>query len=364
MGRVYNFSAGPGVIPLAVLQQAQREFLDWQHHGLSLLEMPFTGDDFKAIFRCAQQNLRTLLKVPDNYRILFMHGGASAQFSLVPLNLLGNHHSADYIETGHWSSRAFAEGQRYCVANVAGSSRCSHFSRVPGQQELQVFPGSAYCHYTSNETADGVQFDYVPDTGEVPLVCDMTSDFLTRPLDVSRFGLIYASSQKNIGPAGFTVVIVREDLLDRTHPATPAIFDYHRQNHADSLLNTPATFAIYLADLVFQWILAQGGLEVMEACSLHRSRQLYQAIDHSDGFYHCAVEHAHRSRVNARFTLADEALTPQFLDQAAAEGMINLKGHSKTGGIRASLYNAMPYEGVARLADFMRAFAAEYAVHV
>lgn len=364
MQRVFNFAAGPGVMPAEVLQQAQRELLDWKGQGISLLEMPFTGDDFKAIHQSAQDRLRALLAIPDNYRILFMHGGASAQFSLVPLNLLGENRRADYLETGHWSRRAITEGRRYCLVNVAGSSRGSDFSRVPLQHELQVYSKAAYCHYTSNETANGVQFHYVPDSGEVPLVTDMTSDFLSRPLDVGRYGVIYASSQKNIGPAGFTVLIVREDLLGRANPATPMVFDYRMQNDANSLLNTPVTFSVYLADLVFRWLEEQGGLAAMEQRSLWRSRLLYQAIEDSEGFYRCPIEPAHRSRVSVCFNLCDESLTPRFLAAAAGEGLINLKGHSMIGGIRACLYNAMPDEGVAALAAFMHAFAMEHAAHV
>lgn len=364
MSRVFNFAAGPGVMPAPVLEQARREFLDWDGRGLSLLEMPFTGDDFKALQQRAQDRLRKLLDVPDNYRILFMHGGASAQFSLVPLNLLGDNRRADYLETGHWSRRAITEGRRYCLVNVAGSSRGSDFSRVPLQHELQVYSKAAYCHYTSNETANGVQFHYVPETGKVPLVADMTSDFLSRPLDVGRYGMIYASSQKNIGPAGFTVVIVREDLLGRANPATPMVFDYRMQSDANSLLNTPVTFSIYLADLVFGWLEEQGGLAAMEQNSLRRSRLLYQAIESSEGFYRCPIESAHRSRVSVCFNLSDESLTPRFLEEAAEQGLINLKGHSMIGGIRASLYNAMPDEGVVALTAFMHAFAMEHAAHV
>ncbi|MEZ0239108.1 MAG: 3-phosphoserine/phosphohydroxythreonine transaminase [Methylophilaceae bacterium] len=364
MSGVYNFAAGPGMMPAQVLEQAQREFLDWKGHGFSLLEMPFTGDDFKAIQQRAQDRLRKLLDVPDNYRILFMHGGASAQFSLVPLNLLGDNRRADYLETGHWSRRAITEGRRYCLVNVAGSSRGSDFNRMPMQHELQVYSKTAYCHYTSNETANGVQFHYVPETGKVPLVVDMTSDFLSRPLDVSRYGVIYASSQKNIGPAGFTVVIVREDLLGRARPATPMVFDYRMQNDANSLLNTPVTFSIYLAELVFGWVEEQGGIAAMEQNSLRRSRLVYRAIEKSEGFYRCPVESEHRSRVNVCFTLSDESLTPRFLEEAAKRGLINLKGHSMIGGIRASLYNAMPDEGVVALAAFMDVFAMEHAAYV
>jgi phosphoserine aminotransferase len=364
MSRVYNFAAGPGVMPAEVLEQAQSELLDWKGQGLSLLEMPFTGDDFKAIHQSAQDRLRALLDIPDNYRILFMHGGASAQFSLVPLNLLGENRRADYLETGHWSRRAITEGRRYCLVNVAGSSRGSDFSRVPLQHDLRLYSKTAYCHYTSNETANGIQFHYTPDTGDVPLVVDMTSDFLTRPLDVSRYGMIYASSQKNIGPAGFTVVIVREDLLGQARVATPMVFDYRMQSDANSLLNTPVTFSIYLAELVFRWVEAQGGVVEMEQRSLRRSRSVYEAIEASDGYYRCHAEPEHRSRTSICFTLADESLVPVFLEEATKQGLLNLKGHAMTGGIRACLYNAMPDEGVAALTHFMHEFAMENAAHV
>lgn len=361
MRRVFNFAAGPGVMPAGVLEQAQRELRDWDGRGLSLLEMPFTGDEYKAIQRRAQDKLRNLLDIPDHYRVLFMHGGASAQFSLVPMNLLGDNRRADYLETGHWSRRAITEGRRYSLVNIAGSSRGSDFRRVPLQHDLQLYSKAAYCHYTSNETANGVQFHYVPETGNVPLVADMTSDFLTRPLEIGRYGLIYASSQKNIGPAGFTVVIVREDLLAQANPATPMIFDYRMQNDADSLLNTPVTFSIYLADLVFDWLEEQGGIAAMEQRSLRRSGLLYHAIEQSGGFYRCPVEPAHRSRINICFSLVDESLTARFIEETAERGLLNLKGHSMFGGIRASLYNAMPDEGVKALVDFMAAFATEHA---
>ncbi|MDP2247976.1 MAG: 3-phosphoserine/phosphohydroxythreonine transaminase [Nitrosomonadales bacterium] len=362
--RIFNFSAGPGVMPQAVLELAQREFVDWSGSGISMLEMPFTSDEFKSIMQRAQRNLSVLMSVPDNYHVLFMHGGATAQFSLVPLNLLGNAKCADYLETGYWSQKAILEGRRYSTLNIAGSSQGDNFERLPSQDEISIDPSAAYCHYTSNETANGIQFHEIPDTGGVPLVADMTSDFLSRPMDISRYGLIYASSQKNIGPAGFTVVIVRDDLLERAHPATPQVFDYRLQSRTNSLINTPTTFAIYLADLVFQWVNAMGGLSMMEENNIRRSRQLYETIDDSNGFFLCPVRHPHRSRVNICFTLADKSLTPLFLSEAARQGMVNLKGHSVTGGIRASLYNAMPDEGVAKLTTFMRQFIEGYSAHV
>ena len=360
--KVFNFAAGPGVMPAAVLAEAQREFLNWHDSGLSMLEMPFTGDAFKAVLRQVRDDLRTLLNIPDNYHILFMHGGASAQFSLVPLNLLGKAERADYVETGYWSGKSMREGSRYCNVNIAASSRATGFDCMP--EVLRLDPSAAYCHITSNETANGVQFHNIPESGNLPLVVDMTSDFLSRSLDVSRYGLIYAGAQKNIGPAGLTIVIVRDDLLGRAHPATPVVFNYQAQAEADSMLNTPITFAVYLAGLVFRWIASMGGIETMARNSAQRSAQLYNAIDDSDGFYRCPVQPAHRSHMNVCFTLADAAFTPLFLSAAAVEGLLNLKGHPMTGGIRASLYNAMPDAGVMALIAFMQRFIKEHHYHV
>ncbi|MDZ4263484.1 MAG: 3-phosphoserine/phosphohydroxythreonine transaminase [Pseudomonadota bacterium] len=362
MPEIFNFAAGPGVMPATVLAQAQREFLNWNGSGVSMLETPFTGEAFKSVLRQARDDLRALLNIPDNYHILFMHGGASAQFSLVPLNLLGGLERADYIETGYWSCKNMREASRYCNINIAASSSATSFDRMPEIWRLD--PRAAYCHITSNETANGVQFYDIPDSGDLPLVADMTSDFLGRPLDVQRYGLIYAGAQKNIGPAGLTIVIVRDDLLGRAHPATPVVFNYQIQAEADSMLNTPLTFAVYLAGLIFRWIAEMGGVAVMARNSEQRSAQLYHAIDGSDGFYRCSVQPAYRSRMNVCFTLANDALTPLFLSTAAAEGLLNLKGHPMTGGVRASLYNAMPETGVAALVNFMQRFTEEHHHHV
>ncbi len=359
---VFNFSAGPGVMPAAVLVQAQQEFLNWNGNGLSMLEMPFTGEAFKTVLRQAREHLRVLLNIPVNYHILFMHGGASAQFSLVPLNLLGGMGRADYVETGYWSCKNMREASRYCDVNIAASSSATSFDRMPEIWRLD--PHAAYCHITSNETANGVQFYDIPDTGDLPLVVDMTSDFLSKPVDVQRYGLIYAGAQKNIGPAGLTVVIVRNDLLGRAHPATPAVFNYQVQAEADSMLNTPITFAVYLAGLVFRWVAEKGGVMAMARNSAQRSARLYHVIDGSDGFYRCQVQSAYRSRMNICFTLANEVLTSLFLTAAAEEGLINLKGHPMAGGIRASLYNAMPDAGVTALVTFMQHFVEEHRRHV
>ena len=360
--KTFNFAAGPGVMPATVLAEAQHELLDWHGSGLSILEMPFTGDAFKGVLRQARDDLRALLHIPDNYHILFMHGGASAQFSLVPLNLLGKANRADYVETGYWSGKSMREASRYCKVKIAASSKSTGFDRMP--EVLRPDPGAAYCHITSNETANGVQFHNIPESGDLPLVADMTSDFLSRPLDVSRYGLIYAGAQKNIGPAGLAIVIVRDDLLGRAHSATPVVFNYQAQAEADSMLNTPITFAFYLAGLVFRWIASMGGLETMALNSERRSAQLYTAIEGSDGFYRCPVQPAHRSHMNVCFTLADTALTPLFLSTAATEGLLNLKGHPMAGGIRASLYNAMSDVGVVALTAFMQNFVKEHRHHV
>jgi len=360
--RVFNFAAGPGVMPATVLAQAQQELLNWDGSGLSMLETPFTGDAFKAVLRQARDDLRTLLDIPENFHILFMHGGASAQFSLVPLNLLGGADRADYVETGYWSAKNMREAGRYCRVNVAASSAETGFDRMP--QSWHLDPDAAYCHITSNETANGVQFHDIPESSELPLVADMTSDFLSRPIDFSRYGLIYAGAQKNIGPAGLTIVIVRDDLLGRAHPATPAVFNYRVQAEADSMLNTPITFAVYLSGLVFRWVARVGGVTTMMRRSEQRSARIYRAIDDSAGFYRCPIQSGHRSRMNVCFTLADDALTPLFLSAAAAEGLINLKGHPMVGGIRASLYNAMPDDGVTALMTFMQRFAEDHRYHV
>jgi phosphoserine aminotransferase len=359
--RVFNFAAGPGVIPATVLGRAQRELKNWNGTGISMLETPFTGDDFKRLMQRVQDTLRVLLAVPDHYRILLMHGGASAQFSLIPLNFLGSAKSISFIETGYWSKKAAIEAARYSHVHLAGSSYQTNFDRMPLQAELQVDPQSAYCHMTSNETVSGVQFHYVPDLGEIPLIADMTSDILTRKIDIGRYGMIYASSQKNISSAGFTLAIVREDLLGRANPLTPVTLNYHLQSEAGSLLNTPVTFAIYLADLVFQWVIEQGGITEMESRSIRRSHLLYQLIDGSDSFYQCPIHVLHRSRVNICFTLPSQMLTVLFLQQAAECGLVHLKGHAMMGGVRVSLYNAMSDDGVNALIKFMRAFKNRYA---
>ena len=356
MGTVWNFAAGPAVMPAEVLARVRDELIDFGGSGHSLLETPFSGPVFREIVSRAEADLRALLSIPDDYAVLFLQGGASAQFALVPLNLLGEADHADYVETGYWSRKCIVEAQRFCRVNVAASSADTGFDRIPDPRHWRVSSGAAYTHITGNETADGVEYPWTPVRLRTPLVADMTSSFLTRPLDVGCFGLVYASAQKNIGPAGLTVVIVRRDLLDREQAGTPVVFSYRRQTEADSMLNTPPTFAVYIAGLVFQWIAARGGLAAMEESNLRKSALVYAAIDSSGGFYRSPALAGFRSRVNVCFRLRDEMLTERFLAEAQDQGLLNLKGHSKVGGVRASLYNAMPEAGAAALAAFMADF--------
>ncbi|GGO82667.1 phosphoserine aminotransferase [Marinobacterium nitratireducens] len=355
MSRKFNFSAGPAALPDEVLQQARDEMLDWHGEGLSIMEMSHRSDAFVSVATQAEQDLRELMGIPDNYRVLFLQGGATSQFAMVPLNLLGGRDSADYINTGIWSKKAIQEAGRYATARIAASTESAGFTRVPSQDELDLDPSAAYVHYTPNETIGGVEFGYVPETGEVPLVADMSSTILSRPCDVSRFGLIYAGAQKNIGPAGLTVVIVRDDLLGRAAASAPTMFDYQVHAEADSMNNTPPTFGWYLAGLVFQWLKRQGGVEAMEAINRRKADKLYGYIDGSD-FYANPIDAGSRSWMNVPFTLADSALDKLFLEQADAAGLLNLKGHRSVGGMRASLYNAVPEAAVDALIDFMREF--------
>jgi len=355
MADVYNFSAGPAMLPVAVMQQARDELLDWHGSGISVMEMSHRSKDYLAVAEQAEADLRELLSIPANYRVLFLQGGATSQFAMVPLNLLRGRQQADYINTGTWSGKAIAEAKRYCSVNVAASSADTGFNGIPAPDTWQLDADAAYVHYTPNETIGGVEFHWIPDTGDVPLVADMSSTILSRPLDVSRYGLIYAGAQKNIGPAGLTVVIVRDDLLGSTLDGTPTMFDY--KIHADngSMYNTPPTFGWYLAGLVFKWLLQQGGLVAMAEINRHKAQLLYTAIEQSD-FYRSPVDAACRSWMNVPFTLADPALDGRFLELARAAGLLNLKGHRSVGGMRASIYNAMPEAGVAALTGFMSEF--------
>jgi phosphoserine aminotransferase len=355
MARIFNFSAGPAVMPEEVLAQARDEMLDWHGTGMSIMEMSHRSKAFISVASTAESDLRSLLGIPGTYKVLFLQGGAQAQFALVPMNLLGTKKSADYVDTGQWSKKAVQEAKRYCTPNVVASSADERYTRIPDRAQWRLDPNAAYVHYTSNETIGGVEFHWVPDTGGVPLVCDMSSDILSRPLDVSKFGVIYAGAQKNIGPAGLTVVIVREDLLGRALPTTPGVFDYKAQAEADSMLNTPATFGIYLSGLTFKWLLAQGGLGAIEKRNIEKATLVYELLDQTE-FYRCPVRREDRSRMNIAFTLRDAKLDEPFLKEAQAQGLSELKGHRSVGGMRASLYNAMPVAGVKALVDFMREF--------
>ncbi len=355
MSRVYNFSAGPAVLPEEVLRQAAEEMLDWHGCGMSVMEMSHRGKEFIGIAAQAEADLRELLGIPDNYHVLFLQGGATGQFAAVPMNLLRGRDSADYINTGSWSKKAIAEAKKYCKVNVAASSEDTSFTTIPPRDTWKLDPGAAYVHYTSNETIGGVEFQETPDVGDVPLACDMSSNFLSRPVDVSRYGVIYAGAQKNIGPAGVTVVIVREDLTGDPLPCTPTLFDYRIQAENDSMYNTPPCYAIYIAGLVFQHVKKLGGVEAVEKTNIEKARMLYDLIDSSE-FYRSPVDPSCRSRMNVPFTLARPELDETFLKEAKENGLVQLKGHRSVGGMRASIYNAMPVEGVKALCDFMRDF--------
>jgi phosphoserine aminotransferase len=355
---IYNFSAGPAVLPKEVLQQAQAEMLDWHGSGMSVMEMSHRGKEFISIAAQAEADLRELMGVPANYKVLFLQGGAHLQFSMIPLNLLRGKTSADYVNTGEWSKKAIGEAKKFCNVNVVADNKDQNCSYVPSFDSWQLDNNAAYVHYTPNETIGGVEFNWIPDTGAVPLVADMSSNILSRQIDVSRFGLIYAGAQKNIGPAGLTLVIVRDDLIGQVVPNTPTMLDYKVHGDNDSMYNTPPTYGIYMAGLVFQWLKKNGGIAAMEANNIAKANLLYAAIDASNGFYHCPVNKADRSRMNVPFTLKDAQLDGAFLKQAEARGLLQLKGHRSVGGMRASIYNAMPLAGVAALVEFMNEFAA------
>lgn len=355
MKRVLNFSAGPGVMPEPVLERAAAEMLDWGGRGLSVMEMSHRSDEFIGIAARAEAGLRTLMGIPANYRVLFLQGGATLQFAMVPMNLRAPGASADYLETGQWSKKAIEEARKSGPVNVVASAAGSRFTCIPPRDTWACDPSASYLHYTSNETIGGVQFHHVPDAGGVPLVCDMSSDILSRPIDVSRFGVIYAGAQKNIGPAGLTVVIVREDLLGRAPASTPAMLDYAVQASSESMYNTPPTWAIYIAGLVFDWLRDLGGLDEMARRNAAKAGLLYELLDATE-FYRCPVATGERSLMNIPFTLRDAKLDDRFLQEAEAGGLQQLKGHRSVGGMRASLYNAMPQAGVEALVAFMRDF--------
>ncbi len=357
---IYNFSAGPAVLPKAVLQQAQAELPDWHGSGMSVMEMSHRGKEYMGIHAQAEADLRELMGVPSNYKVLFLQGGAHLQFSMIPLNMLRGKASADYVNTGEWSKKAIGEAKKFCNVNVVADNKDRNCTYVPDFKTWELDKHAAYLHYTPNETIGGVEFNWIPETGDVPLVADMSSNILSRPVDVSRFGLIYAGAQKNIGPAGVTVVIVREDLVGHADARLPTMLDYKIHADNESMYNTPPTYGIYMAGLVFQWLKKNGGIAAMERHNIAKAKVLYDAIDASAGFYNCPVAKADRSRMNVPFTLKEANLDGDFLKQADARGLLQLKGHRSVGGMRASIYNAMPLAGVQALADFMDEFAKKH----
>ncbi|HET9750879.1 MAG TPA: 3-phosphoserine/phosphohydroxythreonine transaminase [Casimicrobiaceae bacterium] len=357
--RVYNFSAGPAAMPLPVLERAQAELLDWHGTGMSVMEMSHRGAAFTSIIEKAERDLRALLAIPDDYRVLFLQGGALAQNAAVPLNLMAPGGIADYVDTGHWSQKSIAEARKYGDVNVAASSADANYTYVPAQSTWKRARHAAYVHVTTNETIGGVEYFWIPDTGDVPLVADASSHILSRPFEVAKFGVIYAGAQKNIGPAGLTVVIVRDDLLGRARRECPSVLDYAVQAKAGSMFNTPSTFGIYLAGLTFEWLEAQGGLAAIERQNVAKASALYTEIDRT-GFYRNDVRPADRSRMSVPFFLRDEQLNAPFLAGAQARGLVQLKGHRAVGGMRASIYNAMPLDGVLKLVDWMREFEREH----
>ncbi|MEJ5252059.1 MAG: 3-phosphoserine/phosphohydroxythreonine transaminase [Armatimonadota bacterium] len=361
--RVFNFSPGPATLPLPVLQEVQQNLLALPGAGASILEISHRSKTFEQIIAQAEANIRQLLNLPDEYHVLFLQGGASLQFSQVPMTFLrGSGRSADYMVTGSWAKRALAEAQREGGVRVIWDGKENNYSRVPKKGEYDVNPDAVYVHFTSNETIQGIQFPAEPETGDVPLVCDASSDFLSRPIDVKRYGLIYAGAQKNVGPAGVTIVIIRNDLLERVPDGLPTMLDYrvHAENH--SLYNTPPVFAIYVVMLVTRWLLESiGGLEQMHAINQQKAQMLYDAIDRSEGFYRGHAQPDSRSLMNVTWRLPTEELEAQFVKEAKEAGLHELKGHRSVGGIRASIYNAMPIEGVRTLVEFMEDFRRRHA---
>jgi phosphoserine aminotransferase len=355
---VFNFSAGPAVLPKEVLQQAAAEMLDWDGSGMSVMEMSHRGPEFLSIYRAAEADLRELLAVPDNYRILFMQGGGLSQNAIVPMNLVGTQgRTVDFVHTGSWSGKSVKEAARYATVNVAATSEPQSFTHVPPQESWKLTKDAAYVHLCTNETIDGVEYNFTPTVqGDVPLVADMSSHILSRPVDVSKYGVIFGGAQKNIGPAGVTVVIVREDLLGKALPITPSAFNFKTVADNESMFNTPPTYGIYIAGLVFQWLKQQGGVAAMEKRNIEKAELLYAALD-ADDFYQNRVAHEYRSRMNIPFYLRDESKNEAFLAGAKARGLLQLKGHKSVGGMRASIYNAMPIEGVQALVDYLNEFA-------
>ncbi len=354
MSRVYNFSAGPAALPLEVLDNIRNDIPDWQGTGMSVMEVSHRSAEFIELAARAEANLRKLLHVSDDYAVLFPQGGATLQMSMTPLNLAAPGAAADYVVTGSWGKKAAGEAKKFCNVTVAADASDRNFTYIPDPSEWQLSDGAAYLHYVPNETIAGVEFHFVPET-DVPLVADMSSTILSRPIDVDRFGVIYAGAQKNIGPAGITLVIVRKDLLERAPDNLPHLMTWRAYAESDSMTNTPPTFAWYVADHIFRWLLAQGGVEAMAVINERKARKLYEAIDTSD-FYSNPVSPGARSWMNVPFILADASLDKRFLEESKAAGLTNLKGHRSVGGMRASIYNAVTEEAVDALIDFMKEF--------
>ncbi|MGM0553307.1 MAG: 3-phosphoserine/phosphohydroxythreonine transaminase [Pseudomonadota bacterium] len=360
MTRVMNFSAGPAALPQAVLERARDELLDFRGAGMSVMEMSHRGKPFMQVAEKAEQDLRQLLAIPDNYSVLFLQGGATGQFAAIPMNLAAEGQSVDYVDTGAWSGKAIKEAQKYASVNIVASSQAEGYASIPPRSGWNLDPNAAYVHYTPNETIGGVEFHEIPDVGDVPLIADMSSTILSRPIDVSKFGVIYAGAQKNIGPAGLTVVIVRNDLLKRETGRVPAVLEWALQANNDSMYNTPPTFGWYFAGLVFEWLLEQGGLTRMAEINQRKAEKLYHFVDNS-AFYRNPVEPAARSWMNVPFILADDGLDGTFLNEAEAAGLSSLKGHRSVGGMRASIYNAVPESAVDALIEFMADFEQRHA---
>ena len=353
--RVFNFSAGPAVLPEEVLHLAAAEMADWHGSGMSVMEMSHRGKEFIAIAAKAEADFRSLLAIPANYKVLFLQGGAIGENAIVPMNLVGGRKSADYVITGEWSKKSIKEAKKYCAPRVAASAEDRQFTYVPPRATWQLDPDAAYVHVCTNETIGGVEYAWTPDTGSVPLVSDMSSHILSRVIDVSKFGVIYAGAQKNAGTAGMTLVVVRDDLLDRALPITPSAFHWKEQAAAESMVNTPATWSIYIAGLVFEWLQRQGGLAAVERRNVEKAALLYDYLDATE-FYSNSVQREDRSRMNVPFKLREETLDEAFLKGAKEAGMVQLKGHRAVGGMRASIYNAMPIEGVRALVAYMKDF--------
>ncbi len=358
--RIYNFSAGPSMLPMEVLESARDNLIDFEGCGMSVMEMSHRSKVFDNIIVQAEAKMRKVMDIPDNYKVLFMQGGASLQFATIPMNLMTKNHKADYILTGNFSSKAAEEARKYGTVNIAGSTKDESFCRIPRQEELKLDPEADYVHICFNNTIYGSAWDYIPDTGKVPLVADLSSCIMSRPIDVSKFAVIYAGAQKNVAPAGLTLVIIREDLLGEPLPYTPVMCDYTAIAKGNSMYNTPPCWPIYICGLVMDWLLGIGGLTEMQARNEKKADLLYDCID-SSKLYKCAIEPGSRSIMNVRFSTGNEELDAKFVKESAADGMSNLKAHRSTGGLRASIYNAMPYEGVEHLVAFMKKFEADNA---